>query len=382
MTIRDPEVLETLRDEPELLAIADAVSETQRLAGKSRRRALSRSAVLVAVGAVALVVAMLWPGGGGRNPILDRALAAIGNGPVLHLVVQVPGEGEYVNLQTGKTVVPTEELESWSDQSLKRFHLIFREDGRVVGEMLLPQDGGATGGQGDPAYAALFTGYREALSSGKAKIEGSGALFGHDVYWLSFPPGRDRLVAVDRSTYEPVAFRSTFPDGRHVDYRILLARTEPFSAAAFRRRTPNLNPITSPSSSSSGVIPRTPLHGLTKPWLRADGRISGLRLTSVRPMLETSAGKTTKGVRLVYGSESGLQHGLTIEELKRPGDASEWKGIPDGSMRLTEGAESEGNGVTHTIWTGKFVDRAIYVTVESGVSRAVVLEAARALRPA
>jgi hypothetical protein len=99
-------------------------------------------------------------------------------------------------------------------------------------------------------------------------------------------------------------------------------------------------------------------------------------------MLETSAGKTTKGVRLVYGSERGLQHGLTIEELKRPGDASEWKGIPAGSMRLTEGAESEGNGATHTIWTGKFVDRGIYVTVESGVSRAAVVEAARALQPA
>ena len=37
MTIRDPEVLEALRDEPELLAIADAVVETQPSARHSRR---------------------------------------------------------------------------------------------------------------------------------------------------------------------------------------------------------------------------------------------------------------------------------------------------------------------------------------------------------
>ena len=39
MTIRDREVLEKLRDDPELLALADAVVETQRL-----RRGCGRSA--------------------------------------------------------------------------------------------------------------------------------------------------------------------------------------------------------------------------------------------------------------------------------------------------------------------------------------------------
>jgi len=383
MTIRDPEVLETLRDEPELLALADAVSETQRLAGKSRRRVVSRWAVVVAVGAVAVLLAMLWPGGGGRSPILSRALAAIGNGPVLHLVLQVPAEGEYVNLRTGKTVVPTEEIESWSDQSLKRFHLIFREDGRLVGEVLLPQDGGATVGKADPAYAALWTGYREALSSGKAKIEGTGALYGHDVYWLGFPPGRDRLVAIDRSTYEPVAFRSTFPGGRHVDSRILLARTEPLSTAAFRRRMPKQasgGPVSSGGGSS--VTESGPNLRLTKPWLQAGPAIAGLRLLSVRPYVETSAGRTAKGVELVYGSAEGFSHGITIDELQRPGDASEWQGIPAGSMRVTAGSESDGNGDAHTLWSGNAVIDGIRVRINTAVGRAALLEAARALRPA
>jgi hypothetical protein len=164
MSIRDPEVLEALHDEPELLAIADAVEETQRL--PSRRRALSRSAVLVAVGAAALVAALLWPSGGGRNPILDRALAAIGNGPVLHLVSRAPTGQELVNLKTGRTTLPTFEFESWSDRSLRRFHFLIRENGRVVAELLYPQDRTRDMhvDAPDAAYAAFWSGYRRALS--------------------------------------------------------------------------------------------------------------------------------------------------------------------------------------------------------------------------
>jgi hypothetical protein len=51
MTIRDREVLEELRDDPELLALADALVETQRI----RRRFRPWGAVTV----VALVAALL-----------------------------------------------------------------------------------------------------------------------------------------------------------------------------------------------------------------------------------------------------------------------------------------------------------------------------------
>src|SRR5205807_1519820 len=78
MTLRDPEVFETLRDEPELLALADAVAETQQLDRPRRRVPLVRPLALAAAGAAAVVAVLLWPGGGGHNPVLDRALAAIG----------------------------------------------------------------------------------------------------------------------------------------------------------------------------------------------------------------------------------------------------------------------------------------------------------------
>ena len=137
MTIRDPEVLEALRDKPELLALADAVAETQRPARAKQRYRLARPTALLAAGAAAVLVALFWPGGGGGNGILERALAAIGRGQVLHLVVRVPVEEELVNLETGKTTVPPGYvIESWSDRNLKRFHMIFRWKGRTVGEVL------------------------------------------------------------------------------------------------------------------------------------------------------------------------------------------------------------------------------------------------------
>jgi hypothetical protein len=55
MTIRDREVLETLREDPELLALADAVVETQRI----RHRFRPWGAVTVVALAAALFLLVL-----------------------------------------------------------------------------------------------------------------------------------------------------------------------------------------------------------------------------------------------------------------------------------------------------------------------------------
>jgi hypothetical protein len=392
MSIRDPEVLEALRDQPELLAIADAVDETQRLPTSSRRRVVSRSAALVAVGVAVLVAVLLWPSGSSRNPVLDRALAAIGEGPILHLVTQMPTGQEFVNLDTGRSSTPTFELETWSDRSMSRLHLLMREDGRVVGEILFPQDRTPDMhiGPVDPSYAALWSGYRKALADGKAKVAGEGKLYGHQVYWLQFNSrvAPDNEVAVDRSTYEPVAFR-TNGSGRHVDTRVLLFRMEPFSSSDFERQTSGPNPLTGESHGSrvqvGPVGPGEPAEH-AKPWLTAGPSIAGLANTAVHPTQITSDTGTSNGFQLVYGPEDGIRRSLTVEEAKHPDDPSEWKGIPNGSMRISAGRGSEGTSEgkqsEYTVWTGSLVLDGVYVTITTGVSREAVLEAARALRPA
>jgi hypothetical protein len=385
MTIRDPEVLEALREEPELLAVADAVTETQRLARPAGRRALSRAVAVFAVGAAALVAVLLWPGGGGGNHgILDRALAAIGKGRVLHLVVRMPIGAELVNIRTGRTIVPSYVVESWSDRKSTRFHVIFRFGGRIVGEALGP---GFTLGKVDPAYAALWTGYRQALADGSAKIEREGMLFGHRVYWLTFPALRNgpakNEVAIDRSTYQPLDFRVRLAGGRQLDNRVLLARTEPFSAAAFTRQSSRPNPVSGAASHSSGVVGVPAQPGkVTKPWLRAAPTIAGLKLSAVHRTQVTSGGKTSTGFELVYGSEGSLRRSLTIDELRRPPDRSEWSDIPKGFVRVTVGQGAEGNSGTFTIWSGNLVKRGVYLSIQTGLSRAALLEAVRTLQPA
>jgi hypothetical protein len=99
-------------------------------------------------------------------------------------------------------------------------------------------------------------------------------------------------------------------------------------------------------------------------------------------MSVTSGKKTTTGVELVYGSEVPGPRSLTIQELRRPEDRSEWKDIPSGFVRVQQNQESSGSGRSHTSWQGDLVVRGIYVSIETGVSRAALLEAARALRPA
>jgi type VI protein secretion system component VasF len=59
MSIRDREVLEELRDDPELLALADAVVETQRLRRRTPIRALTAVAVAAAV-LFMLILASPW----------------------------------------------------------------------------------------------------------------------------------------------------------------------------------------------------------------------------------------------------------------------------------------------------------------------------------
>jgi hypothetical protein len=389
MTIRDPEVLEALGEEPELLAIADAVTETQRFPRPTHRRVLTRAAAIAAVGATALVAVLLWPGGGGGgHGILDRALAAIGDGRVLHLVVRMPTGAELVDIQSGRTTVPSYEVETWSDRNSTRYHVIFRLDGRIVGEALYPQDGGSTPPfKVNPAYTALWTGYRQALADGNAKIDRAGTLYGHRVYWLTFPalgngPAKSE-VAIDRSTYRPLDFRVRLAGGRQLDNRILLAQTEPFSAAAFTRRTSRPNPALGVTSHSSGVVvaPAGPVK-VTKPWLRAGPAIAGVKLSAIRRTQTTSGGKTSTGFELVYGSETAPRRSLIVGEMRGPGDASEWNGIPRGFVRVTAGEEAEGNGSTYAVWSGYFIRGGVYVSIQTGLGKAALLEAARTLRAA
>jgi hypothetical protein len=71
----DEEVRALLADDPELLAIADAIAETQSRRRRARPLGLAAAAAIAAVAALAFV---FWPGGQSSGISGDKAYAAIG----------------------------------------------------------------------------------------------------------------------------------------------------------------------------------------------------------------------------------------------------------------------------------------------------------------
>src|SRR5262245_19966535 len=106
-------------------------------------RALYGAGAVAVIAAVALLAFLLWPSGGARGGITDRALGAVGGGPVLHVITRAATGDQLVNLRTGRTSMPTYEVESWSDRSSRRFHDLVRRSGRIIDEGLSthPADG-------------------------------------------------------------------------------------------------------------------------------------------------------------------------------------------------------------------------------------------------
>lgn len=392
MTLRDAEVIELLADKPELLAIADAVSATQhRAAAPRRRRRIAVRAGMVAAAAAAAGIAILaWPQGK-PNAVLGRALAAIGDGQIMHVVTESPSGIVYVDLKAGHRTAPIMRQELWVDRQGDRLHLVLSIGGRLLGDLLLPEDekNGASGAAPtNPAFTALWTGYRAALSNGTAKLIGRGTVLGHRVYWLSFKQasqGQPRFeVAVDARTYKPVVNRTSF-NGRHLDQRILVAKAIPYRPAEFRRRGPSLfngSSVGSSTGTSGPIAPAKPFV-LRAPWLTAGKTVAGIKLRGVSQFSEftTVAGrkKSAHGIELTYGAPQ--PSATTIDELLRPDDPRPWTGLPADSVRIEQGEESSSKGGAHPTWTGHLKKDGVYVTISTQKSERALLEIARTLHP-
>jgi hypothetical protein len=390
VTVRDPEVVQVLRDEPELLALADAVQATQR---SPRRRRLGGNAprvAAVAVVVVGVVLAVLFvPDRVARPGVIGRALAAIGNGRVLHLRTETPSGLVYVDLKTGHRTIVMMRNEFWYDRDTKRFHYLMESQGKV-GDIVWPDDAKAgmtlRDGPIDPAFAALWTGYREALANGDAKLERKDLLDGRAVYWLRFSsrvagtPGTE--VAIARDTYKPVLFREHLPNGQQVDEHVLVAETTGFSPADFKRRGVDLFDSWSVTGGlDMGSPTRRPV--VKPPWLTAGTNVIGLPMASVGEATTTrEGGPTLRGVVLSYGYEKpGQPAQLTIEQYRGAEDPDFWNAIPPNALALQTGEISTGKKQTAQ-WTGSLLRDGIYATIETVRGEQALLDVARALHRA
>jgi hypothetical protein len=221
------ETLERLTPETERLPDWNGVLRDAR---PSRARwAAPRLAIAAAVLGLAAVFAVApWQAGESAG-VLDRALAAVEDGPVLHAFVREGWGADLVDLQTGEHAWQEGEREVWYDPA-RGLHSVSRLGGAHVEEQLwragdVPRIEATT-------YGFLAEGYREALAAGRARLVGRGVVDGTPVYWIrvhqqASPADTGLLVrdvAVSRESYKPVATRGT--PGTGPDSQLLIGDLE------------------------------------------------------------------------------------------------------------------------------------------------------------
>jgi hypothetical protein len=195
--------------------------EVVRRAAAPSPRGRGRAMVLALAGAtaVAVAVALIAPWRT-ESSILDRAAAAIGNGPVIHVVLRADTKAARVDLATGRSHPVYETQEFWWDPA-RGFHEINRFDGsRYVDHLSekLPAP------DQDPIPLGFASGYRKALESGRAQVLRDGEIVGHEVTWIRFylggrgPDYPTFDVAVDRETGKPVFVRYTVGGDRTIAF--------------------------------------------------------------------------------------------------------------------------------------------------------------------
>jgi hypothetical protein len=353
----DLETVAALEAHPDLLAIADAIASTQRK--RRRRLPITRFVVAAVVLALAVAVALVSPWQGRSSGFVERALAAIGDGQVIHVVSVGDQTGQdVVDLQSGRERPVSTQTEVWFDSARGLERTVTSIDGRITDEELQTPQGAwtqsgrvytcawiaahpvdatkarvscnASGDNGttprqipeplpslDPALAGFVGGYRDALANGTAQRDGSGSVDGRPVEWLRFeetdqpPAGQPaqsivERVAVDSQTLKPILVDRIIDGDQVGETRITLIETLSSQSVDFSRPTQAPpEPTATSVTSQSDVTPA-----------EAAAAFSG-RLLWDGPTLDTLPLTSTTLQQIVtsYGSASALpdQHSQGVE---------------------------------------------------------------------
>jgi hypothetical protein len=387
--------LERLTPETDRLPHWDAVLQDAR---PSRARwAAPRLTALGAVLGLAVLLAIAPWRGGERAGVLELALAAVGEGPVTHVVLRTEWGGTLVNLETGKRTPLYGEQEYWFDPE-RGIAQVNRFGATVQHRHVAPP------ANVEKPIGILASGYREALESGRARLAGPGVVDGIPVHWIQVrrevlpdvADGKDHVwaqeVAVARDTYEPVYVRET-RDGKPGPFtgaRVLVAERLPAGSGDFTPTPRVPGPAISFGISPEPISPEAAqsILGGRAAWLGhafADIALAKIGQLTMRSGYSRETGRwadEVRGVHLTYGSlttlnePDGSKPFITIEQAPRRHVALE-RGIgpykvPAGHVALTPG------GHAFLYYQGTYVAIRAF---DGRPSEQLALAAARALRP-
>lgn len=330
-----------------------------------------------AVAVLLLLVVAPWRGSeriSGRVGVLDAAAAALGEGQVVHLVLDEQWGGTVVDMKTGKSTPLIARRDVWYDPA-RGLHEYSSLGGVVESDDLFAKDE-------VPASRAkkwgLVLRFREALDSGEARVVGSGTVAGIPVDWISVSRSEFEMdgtkhetsqdVAVSKETHKPVYFRETV-DGKQsssVSSLVLQVQLLPAGEGDFTKEqrsdvyTGPVNGVDDPGKplSTEEASKRLGGKGL---WL---GPSFGNVAANLRTFDLSWAGTQIEGLRAIYG-------GVYIYETDRLHSSMEAAPIPyvppEGKLFIVDG------GSTVLQRDG------IYVVLAAPSGK--LLEVAKALRP-
>jgi hypothetical protein len=387
--------------------------------GQPPRRGLRRvgpvvpAIALTAAVAFALFLAAPWR----DSPLAtERALAALGDDPVVHAIVEQPGERTtIIELASGRERVVPLRTEYWYDgeRGILRARLSSGERLLPGGEYLHSSEGfftdrgvhrGQKPPQLDPALERFASGYREALASGDATVVGEELIDGRKAIILRFslPAGSSgehisEDVAVDAEHYRPLRFRfsSTADPSRTSSWseapRVVQIETIPHDPVDFEPpRAGEPRPGGQTGVGERTLEPAEAATALGRPALWPGRVVAGVELTEIeltRLTTRWTDGRETEGHALVfqYGTDRRTAHlegkpsliiteGTSIEHALR----FDLGGSTPGPGELAVAGVGRTARGEAEMWFGSMRRDGIYVSFESP-QRGLILAAAKAM---
>lgn len=380
-----------------LLPLPAVSSGIASLAGKHSRVVVA--AALLLVSAIAVVAAFVGRSAPADAAILHRALAAVGQGRVLHVVARVEPQSSAIDLATGRRIRPYEIIEEWYESGVGL-------RGRVVkSNAYRPQPLPSLADVPRTYINALggFTsGYTKMLQSGRAEIAGHGSMGGRDVIWLRFDGKTTSVsgitisreptykVAIDASTYRPLYLQQLDNAGNPAAGTALqllsVGRVADIPRAAPPPPAADGGQIMAGVDNLGRLSPAQAASFMTRPGLWLGTEFAGLPLALIEGQ-RYSYGEAARfsdikrhwhGLRLIYGR---------VDEHGNPIDGQPWVELHEQTDPIHGPGNPPLNGmlVMYGAFAGEAQVDGVYVQIsaraESGPDPDLLVSAARSLEP-
>lgn len=364
-------------------------------AERPQHRRLGLVIPLPAAAAILAVLVLAWPLGNEQSGgVLDRALAVIGEGPVVHVVYRGESGSALVDLSSGEVTPLVADSELWYDPE-RGVHRRSRLGSVIQWDVVVPRSMVSERQERD--LLALADNYRSALESGQAQVLGPGEVAGRAVEWIRVRQtgAFTEEVAVDRETSEPVYARITEDGLVRAGSSIVKLERLPVEAAPFDAKDrAKDDPVNQPEGGTGfgrllapGEFPAAV--GGPAFWLGPS--FEGEPLADAREFFVRES-TTSKGLYLFYG-ELRRDGETLLRALSEPKVVlEEFRELPDfwvvgpqalaareGSVLISNNRSHVGDKELPQRW-GVVLRDGTYVSIEATGVRGV-LEAAVALRP-